>query len=170
MFILDKHIIIYPLLDCQPYIHNGRPIITHVELESVWLQSKSRMDFQISKVSLFIVVNVFAIQASKLDMNFIVAVIDEFQMRNPTIWNRQNELGIDLMKILFHQLGQYCKMKTNLAEMEGETSDMLLLFNDMKEIESYFQMESNSKSTHAILLQKPDFKTILNWVTTSNHQ
>ena len=58
-------------------------------------------------------------------------------------------------------------MKTNLAEMEGETSDLLLLFNDMKEIESYFQMESNSKSTHVILLQNPDSKTILNLVTTS---
>ena len=124
------------------------------------------MDFQISKVFLFIVFNISAIQASKLDMNFIVAVLDEFQMRNPTIWNRQNELGIDLMKILF-QLGQYCKIKTNLVGIESETSDMLLLFNDVKEIEAYFQMESNSQSTHVILLQNPDFKTIMNLVTTS---
>ena len=67
------------------------PLSHMLNFESVWLQSKSRMDFQISKVFLFIVFNVSAIQASKLDMNFIVAVLDEFQMRNPTIWNRQNE-------------------------------------------------------------------------------
>ena len=89
------------------------------------------MDIQISKVFLFIVFNVSAIQASKLDMNFIVAVLDEFQMRNPTIWNRQNELGIDWMKILF-QLGQYCKIKTNLEGMKSESSDMLLLFNNVE--------------------------------------
>ena len=105
----------------------------------------------------------FEVQATQLNIKFLVSVLEEFQVKNPIIWSSQFRSGISWMKMLL-QLDQYCKMKSSLTEVNHGpiSSDVILIFHELKEVESYFQQNKRINSTHIVILQDIDFNSITN--------
>ena len=122
-----------------------------------------RMYFKFLQIIFILVLNVHSeIQALNLDIDFLVSVLEEFQVKNPIIWSSQFRSGISWMKMLL-QLDQYCKMKSSLTEVNNvPISDVILIFHELKDVESYFQQNEIIKSTHIVILQDIDFDSISN--------
>ena len=73
-------------------------------------------------------------QTKNSDTEFLLSVIEEFQMTNPSISNINLLVGMEIMKALFHK-NQFCSLNSH---SERIPEDKIVFINDAMEFKKTF--------------------------------